>query len=486
MSAIHETATAYSVDQVKSRPETRDRWRRTLLASTAALSICVQNAAWATCSDGSTLPVSGFTIGVPPGPSVGANWSPNTFTLAAGSLFIPDTSVNEHNDPAQPLTGGGHNWVFDQSSSLCKDTDIGPTGSLATAWVIPPSTPTSCVILPIIKGGRVTNLGDIPYQGDVITPTCDPTKLSAPGFPNPANTYFNQLGCSISHGTATTPQTATSFLFVAGINGGLFSIQLDNVGSPIVGGDAGKTVRSLNYYAAIPEGQKLTNAAVSKDGQFAMVTSDKKSPTIYACLNPLGDPGDPTIPINVNFVTPQASTVHCMAVGSNNLAADLTTTFGPDNQPYFGGQHVGTNTVNSFNARPGGLSKSAWPNCIWQNNGSTSLADAFAHNRSNGCGNAQPNVGFPAAQIRQVGALISHGSYMYAGSTEGPVVQSKVTVDPLSGQSQYSTRTYFAGLVAITGLGVADELGSLMVFTDPATFAKQDIIWSLPLCEDLP
>ena len=61
------------------------------------------------------------------------------------------------------------------------------------------------------------------YQGDVITPTCNPALLA----PNPANTYLNQLGCSISHGQATTPQTATSFLFMAGITGGLFSIPSD-------------------------------------------------------------------------------------------------------------------------------------------------------------------------------------------------------------------------------------------------------------------
>ena len=78
---------------------------------------------------------------------------------------------------------------------------------MATGWTIPPNTATDCVLLPIIKGGKVTNLGDIPFQGQAITPTCDPTKLSTATVPNPANTYFNQLGCSISHGVATDAQT---------------------------------------------------------------------------------------------------------------------------------------------------------------------------------------------------------------------------------------------------------------------------------------
>jgi hypothetical protein len=34
----------------------------------------------------------------------------------------------------------------------------------------------------------------------------------------------------------------------------------------------------------------------------------------------------------------------------NNLKQDITTDFGPDNQPYFGGQRV----VNAFNGNPGG------------------------------------------------------------------------------------------------------------------------------------
>jgi hypothetical protein len=435
-----------------------------VLASTAVLTLLMQDFAWAVCSDGSTLPAAGFVVGVPPIQSA-ANWSPNVFTGTTGSLWIPDTSVNEHNDPTQPLTGGGHNWVFDQGSTLCKVRDVGPAGAIATSWQIPPNNPTDCVILPVIKNGQVTNLGDIPYQGDAITPTCDPTLLSQSGIPNPNNTYFNQLGCSISHGVATTPATATSFLFVAGIKGGLFSIALDNV-TAAVGGSAGKTVGPQNYYAQIPEGSLLTNAAVSKDGQFAVVTSPRRDLRVWGCLNPLGDPGDPGLPINPNFFPPSGTAVRCMQVGFNNLQTDLTTAFGPDNQPYFGGQR---------------------PNCLWQTVGGASLADAFASGLVNGCADAQPNFGFTSALITQPPAIISHGNYMYVGPVGGNVVQFAVTIDPFSGTSKYQFRTYVTGLSILTGLGVAGDLRSLMIYTDPTTLglAAQEVVTRLPLCEDM-
>ena len=142
----------------------RLHWRRALLATTAALSLGAQNA-WAVCSDGTTMPTDGFVVGRDPQVLTAANWSANVFTAPAGSIFIPDTSVNEANDPTKPLTGGGHNWVFDQGSTLCKETDVGAGGAVATGWTIPPNTATDCVLLPIIKGGKVTNLGDIPLQG---------------------------------------------------------------------------------------------------------------------------------------------------------------------------------------------------------------------------------------------------------------------------------------------------------------------------------
>jgi hypothetical protein len=300
--------------------------------------------------------------------------------------------------------------------------------------------------------------------------------LSQAGAPNPANTRLNQLGCAISHGVATTPQTATTFLFVAVIptlqrlpQSGLFVVQLVNVPSPVViGGEAGKTVGAFDYYSDIPGGQNLTSAAVSPDGMFAIATSNRRAQFIYACLNPLGDPGDPALPIDPNFVIPPPSQVKCIVVGNNNLVVDLTTAFGPDDQPYFGGQR----TVNTFNADPGGSSPTAWPQCIF--------------NSANHCGNAVPNSAFVAANVPQADDIISHGSFMYVSSQNGTVVQVKVTIDPVSGLSQYKFRTYVAGLLPINGLGVADDLKSLMVYTvNPMVNPSNTIIFKLPLCEDL-
>jgi len=77
---------------------------------------------------------------------------------------------------------------------------------------------------------------------------------------------------------------------------------------------------------------------------------------------------------------------------------------------------------------------------------------------------------------------------MYAGSLSGTVVQIKVIVDPLTGLSQYASRTYLSGLSSfITGLGVADDLQSLMTFTDPSGIGMtgQEVIVKAPLCEDM-
>jgi hypothetical protein len=475
---------------MRTRNSTAERLRQ-ITAVAVASTFLSQNLAWAVCSDGTTLPAQGFVIGQ--APVVNANnWSPNVFTGTTGSIWVPDTSVYEHNDPSQPLTGGGHNWVFDQGSTLCKMTDEGSAGALPTGWSIPPNNPTDCVILPVIVQGRVTNFGDIPYQGDAITPICDPTQyvggdpVTGPALPT--NTHFNHLGCSISHGVATTPQTATTYLFVAGIKGGMFSVPLDNVDNPVVGDEAGKTVSGQNYYSQIPSGSLLTSAAVSKDGQFAIATSRQRDLRVWGCFNPLGDPGDPSAAINPNFFVPPGSEVPCMEVGSNNLVADLTTAFGPDNQPYFGGRRV----VNSFNSVPGSNDvnnpvPTAWPNCIWQNNGAVSLADAFANNFQNGCGSAQPNFAFVASLITQPNALISHGKYMYTGPIGGTVYQFLVKVNPLSGLSQYRFRTYVTGLSIVTGLGTDDALQSLFIFTDPTAIglAAREFVTKLPLCEDM-
>ena len=120
------------------------------------------------------------------------------------------------------------------------------------------------------------------------------------------------------------------FLFVAGVKGGLFSVRLDNVTNPTKGGEAGKTVGTQNYYSAIPEGSLLTSAAINPNGQFVIATSMKRLQAVYACFNPLGDPGEITKPINPRFFVPPANMVSCMQVGTNNMPANLTTTFGPE------------------------------------------------------------------------------------------------------------------------------------------------------------
>jgi hypothetical protein len=470
------------------------RVRRIVAAATAFIFLC-QNFAWAVCTDGTTFPASGFVAGQAPA----ANWSPGVFTGTTESIFVPDNSVFENNDPTQPLTGGGHNWVFDQGSGLCKQTDTGPAGGTPTAWAIPfNSNGDGCIVLPVInKAGLFDGCCNTTFlQGGAITPTCNPALLSQLGAPNPANTRLNQLGCAISHGVATLPQTATTFLFVYDgfVNSRLAMVTLDNVANPVVGGDAGKIAGSLSVYLDIPDGQQLTNAAVSPDGMFAIATSIRRQQFVYACLNPLGDPGDPSQPIPPNFSVPIGATsqVKCMQVGNNALTADLTTAFGPDNQPYFGGQQ----TVNTFNATPGGSAPTAWPQCIFNgfsfaNPAPTTLMGklqaVFNAHSANHCGNAQANIGFMQALIAQPQAIISHGSYMYA-PTGNRTVQFKVTVDPVSGLSKYASRTYVSGLSGfVTGLGVADDLQSLMTFTDPTglDLAGQEAIVKLPLCEDM-
>jgi hypothetical protein len=503
-----------------SAPNTQRRlqWRRALLATTAAISLG-QNAAWATCLDGSSFPPGGYQIGQAP-VAVAANWSPNVFTSTEGSVFIPDSSTSDQVTGAP--TGGGHNWAFDQGSTLCK---AGDAGSLAgtTAWILPPNTSTDCIVLPIIKNGKVTNLGDIPFQGSVVTPTCDPTKLSGNynlldgtqirnPVPNPANTYANQLGCSIAafnNGgvpAATTAASAPSFMFVAGIKGGLFHYELDNAG-PI-----GKTVGSFSYYSDIPEGLKLQAAAISPDGQFAMAVSNRRSQQeIWACIDPLGNPGDPGKPLNPGFFVPDAGSVFCGGIGNSGLATNLASVFGPDNQPYIGGQRV----INTFLNTPGGAQGGTWPQCIHFGGGAPNVSGFALHdailadlssstyqksgnpnggtvaNTANKCGTMTANAGFTSALITQPSSIISHVAadgtgYMYTGPLGGLVIQAHLGKD-LVGRTTYKTRTYLSGISLSTGLGVADDLKSLMVMTDPSAvgLSGQEVITKTPLCEDM-
>jgi len=499
----------------------RLHWRRALLATTAALSLG-QNAAWATCLDGTTFPAGGYQVGSAAVPVAG-NWSPGTnfiFTFPEGSFFVPDSSTADQTTGAP--TGGGHNWAFDQGSSLCK---LGDAGSAAgtTGWILPPNTSPDCIVMPIIKNGLVTNLGDIPFQGSVLTPTCDPTKLSTATAPNPANTYFNQLGCAIAASknggvpVATNAHSATTYMFVAGIKGGMFTYALDN------NGPVGKTVGAFRYFSDIPEGLKLQSAQVSPDGMFAVAVSDRRTQQeIWACIDPLGNPGDPAKPLNPTFFVPNASAVWCGGIGNTGLGTNLATSFGPDNQPYFGGQSV----VNTFLGIPGGAQGGTWPQCIHFAGGApvdarkqpltaqalhdVILADlqsstyqkpnatipgALQANTANKCGTATANAGF--AQIAQPNSLLPHVAadgtgYMYAGPLDGTVRQVHLGKDNL-GRTTYQSRTYLTGIGLSTafggfstGLGIADDLGSLMVMSEVPTLAEpQTPITKLPLCEDM-
>jgi hypothetical protein len=497
-----------------TQQNSRLRWKRALLATTAALSLG-QNAAWATClspdATGSTaFPAGGYLIGSPQVP-IAANWSPNVFTSTEGSIFIPDSSTADQTTGAP--TGGGHNWAFDEGSTLCKQGDAGSAAG-TTGWILPPNTSPDCIVMPIIKNGAVTNLGDIPFQGSAITPICDPTKLSTALAPNPANTYANQLGCAIAavnNGgvpVATTAATATSYLFMAGIKGGMFTYQLNNSG-PI-----GKTVGPFRYYRDLPEGLKLQSAQVSPDGQFAFAVSDRRSQQeVWACIDPLGNPGDPAKPLNPNFSVPDASSVFCGGIGNSGLATNLATGFGPDGQPYFGGQRV----VNTFLNTPGGTQGGAWPQCIHFGGGApivnnqlltpqqlhdAILADlsssayqkpnatvpgALQANTANKCGTATANAGFTSAP--QPSALLPHVAadgtgYIYTGPLGGTVVQTHLGKDG-AGRTTYKTRTYLSGISLSTGLGVADDLGSLIVMSIFPGFEGPEVITKLPLCEDM-
>src|SRR5262249_8843856 len=164
---------------------TRRRVRR--IASVAiATTFLTQNFAWAVCSDGvGVVPAAvgaGFQVGssyaLGPGPWNGGgttnldstgktilnpnNWSPGVYTATANSISVPDISGGfngvagaqcENNDCSTgPLTGGGHNWTFDQGSTLCKAHYAGPGGGTPTAWINPVVSPTDCIFTDVITG----------------------------------------------------------------------------------------------------------------------------------------------------------------------------------------------------------------------------------------------------------------------------------------------------------------------------------------------
>lgn len=468
----------------------------------------LQNFAWAVCSDGSTYPTGGFTIG-----TTLANWSPLTFTNTLGSAWVPDISTCENNrvDATQfngctqgiPATGGGHDWVFDQGSTTCKVTDVGENALTGgpTAWALPPANLQDCVELPVFKiVGNVfvvQNFGDIPQRGAALTPVCDPTKLSGTLVngvltpqPNPANTYLNQLGCALvqlNTGTpqANTPQTATTYLFTAGVKSGLFAISLNNFPFSTPGGEAGKVNNGFTYYTRTAGGQRFDTAAITPDGQYLLGGSSRTNDAVWACRNPLGDPGDLTKPINLlafmasTNASPSDSHavgVQCMQIGQGGDGRVKAMTVGADGQPYIGGMNIATNFTN-------------FPACIATGSG-TDIAGAFANNSQNHCGTATPNKFLNTSPddgvtpIRlETFSFVSHGNYLYRGIKGGFVFQAKV--DPVAGITTLQRR--YANTLDPVGIGFSEGLKSTMVYDDLSGLglAAQIVVRKMPICEDM-
>ena len=479
---------------------------RQIAATTTALTFMLQNLAWAACTDGSTFPDGGFT------PATATNWSPLTFTGTLGSVWVPDISVNEHNNPGEPLTLGGHNWVFDQGSTTCKETDVGGASGPPTAWAIPPNNPADCLILPIFRiigtsiGPQLVlqNFGDIPQRGSALTPTCDPTLLSTATAPNPANTYLNQLGCALvrlntGQIQATTPQTATTYLFTAGVKGGMFAYSLTNIPVSIPGQEAGKTSGSgLIFYADLNPSQRFDSAVITPDGKYLLGGSSRTNDAVFACRNPLGDPGDLTQPIDTpDFLQAFALStdtsfnnktgVQCMQIGQGGDTRVKGLAFGADGQPYIAGVGIMSNFTT-------------FPACIAANFGvpagttiDQAIAFAFQANSQNHCGNATPNTilntspdGTTAIKA-ETQALVSHGNYLYRAIKGGATFQANV--DPTTGVT--SQRFFATGLANPTGIGFSQDNGtpaaSTMLYDDPSglALAARELIYKLPICEDL-
>jgi len=496
MTSVHSGISTSTVMAVRRNSSSRSARRiRQIAATTTALTFMLQNLAWATCNNGTTFPATGFS------PVTGINWSPLTFTGTLGSVWVPDISVNEHNNPGEPLTLGGHDWAFDQGSTTCKETDIGGRGA-PTGWSIPPVNSTDCIILPIIRNGLIQNFGDIPQRGTTLTPVCDPTKLSTATTPNPANTYLNQLACSLvlmntGKVQATTPQTAATYLFTAGIKSGLFAYpltnQLTNVGVSTVGGEAGKTNGSgLIYYAKLNGAQRFDSAVITPDGQYLLGGSSRTNDAVFACRNPLGDPGDLTKPISMQAFATTTDTsfanktgVQCMQIGQGGDSRVKGLALGADGQPYIGG----VNLMSNF---------TTFPACIAANFGvpagtatDQAIALAFKANSQNHCGIAPPNTilntapdGVTAIKV-ETQALVSHGNYLYRGVKGGVIYQANVAPTGVTSQRFFAT-----GLANPTGIGFSQDNGtpaaSTMLYDDPTglALAAQERILKLPICED--
>jgi hypothetical protein len=394
---------------------------RRVAAVAVASAFLTQNFAWAVCSDGTTFPAGnqGFVYSTlnTVAPSL-ANMSPFTFTNTTGSVFIPDNSSFEHNDPANVSTVakngsgiaglpvaavGGHNWVFDQGSTTCKATSQGSgnpplapiPGQAPAGWGIPPNTTTDCFVLPVVRllNGQIifTGFGVVPLTSQAIVTTCDPTALpTAPLTPNPRNTRLNQLGCSISQidtgtFTARDQTTAPAYIATASVKGGIFMQRLDNTPNNVVG-DSGRVISELIVFAdtaGIPLTTPLTNAMISPDGHYVAATSIRRDVHLYGCNMPLGDPGridsPPVSAQQFALSTNTITSVKCMnQIGLTGLQVTESNVWGVDNQPYLSGirttnpTSTALTTAGTTGGNPGSwFSPSAWPQCIALGKGET-------------------------------------------------------------------------------------------------------------------
>ena len=497
MSSVSASTLTDAVAKVRrNSPTCSARRIRKIAATTTALTFMLQNFAWATCNNGAPFPAGGFT------PATSTNWSPFTFTGTLGSVWVPDNSVNEHNNRLEPLTSGGHDWAFDQGSTTCKETDVGGASGPPTVWSIPPVNLTDCILLPVIRsaGGAlvVQGISDLPQRGTTLTPTCDPTKLSTRA-PNPANTYLNQLGCALvlmntGQLQANTPETATTYLFTAGIKSGVFALPLTNFPVAIPGQEAGKVNGDgMIFYADLNGAQRFDSAVITPDGRYLLAGSSRTNDAVFACRNPLGDPGDPSQPINVQAFSISADTsfnnktgVQCMQIGQGGDGRVKGLAVGADGQPYIGGINIMSNFTN-------------FPACIAANFGGvpagstidTAIAFAFKANSQNHCGIATPNKilntapdGVTPIKV-ETQALVSHGNYLYHGVKGGQIYQAYV--DATAG---VTSQRVFAGVSGPTGIGFSEDNGtasaSIMIYDDPTglSLAAQERIYKLPICED--
>jgi hypothetical protein len=615
---------------MRTQTITGQRIRR-VAAVAVASTFLTQNFALAICSDGSAFPAGnqGFVFNSLP-PTL-QNMSPFIFTGTAGSVFVPDNSTFENNDPTNvstvALNGsgiaglpvaavGGHDWQMDQGSTTCKATSTvsqnvpagtpvpAPVpGQAPSGWAIPPNTTTDCFVLPVAKIQSITittnlqtgqvghttstgstcpipvgqpnpfetvvgniqtdiscnvtfqNFGVVPLTNQAIVTTCVSANLSSALTPNPANTRLNQLGCAISQldtGVITDrDQTvAPAYMATASIMGGLFIERLENTPNTIVG-DSGRVTADLLFMAdtvGIPIGSKLTNAMISPDGHYVAATSIRRDPRLFGCNMPLGDPGridkPPADIITFAFSSDTIVGVKCMSqIATSGLQVTLANVWGPDNQPYLGGQRTIT-TAGTTGGSPGSVvSPTAWPQCIALGKGETftlpaiypgpmatalglttpaqtydrvaqldaAIADVFKNHKQGGCAFG-PNAGLSAAPVVQPQSIAvyqaSNGNqYLFTSGVGQPVTQTRITQNAV-GASLYHTRTYFSqGTGLITGVGVAPNMnfvgpaqvdttghtpvgptgsGSLIAMTDPSGLglAAQEVMSRLPLCED--